>query len=259
MSDEKWPERDELVVATVTKVFPHGAFVRIDEYGKEGMIHISELSTKWVKDVHDIVQEGKKVVAQVLKVERDRGHIDLSMKRLGDGLVRQKMQEWKNEQRATKLVELGGHRLKKVKDIPEIISKIEEEYGLLFDAFESAVSEGKGIFEKAGLGADWCAELAKIAGENIAKKEVSIMGFVELTSRSPEGVEDIRKALGEIEKMGGEVQYVGSPLYRIRITGSDYKSAEKKLKEMADKAIQALKKAGGEGVFHRELDEKQGK
>jgi len=252
--NEKWPERDELVVATITKIFPHGAFAKIEEYDREGMIHISELSPKWVKDVRDVVQEGKRVVAQVLKIDRDRGHIDLSMKRLSDGLVRQKMREWKNEQRAQKLIDLCAHRLKKVTDAPEVIAKIEEEYGLIFEAFESAATGGKEIFEKAGLSPEWCEELAKIASENIENKEIFIMGFVELKSNKPEGVNDIKKALMEIEKSGGAVQYVGSPIYRIKISGEDYKSAEKKLKEMADKAIQTLKKAGGEGMFHRELD-----
>lgn len=254
MSEEKWPERDELVVATVTKVFPHGAFVKIEEYNMEGMIHISELSPKWIKDVHDIVQEGKRLVAQVLRVDRERGHIDLSIKRLSEGLIRKRMREWKNEQKAQKLIELAGKRLKKEKDVHQVISQIEDEYDLVYDAFESAVVEGKKVFEKAGLDAAWAGELAKVAGENIKKKEISITGFVELRSGKPEGVEDIRKALIEVEKMGGDVQYVGSPTYRIKISAPDYKSAEKKLKEMADKAIGSLEKAGGEGVFHRERE-----
>jgi len=255
VSDEKWPEKGELVIATITKVFPHGAFAKIEEYGKEGMIHISELSPKWVKDIRNIVQEGKRVVAEVLKIDRDRGHIDLSMKRLSDTLVRQKMREWKNEQRARKLIELGGKRLKREKDVPDVISKIEAEYGLIFESFEQASTGGKAIFEKAGIDSAWAEELAKVAGENIEQKEIGITGFVELKTTKPDGVEVIRKALTDVEKMGGKVQYVGSPIYRIKVVSDNYKSAEKKLKEMADKAIKALEKSGGEGCFHRELDD----
>jgi len=42
----EWPEPDELVMCTASKVFPQGSFSKLDEYpGKEGMIHISEVAS----------------------------------------------------------------------------------------------------------------------------------------------------------------------------------------------------------------------
>jgi len=216
------------------------------------MIHISELSSKWVKDVRDCVKVGERVVAQILRIDTTSGHIDLSIKRLSEELVRQKKREWKNEQKALKLVEFAAKRLKKKDEIPHVISKVEEEYGLVYEALDASVEGGAEIFASAGLDKAWSAELAKVAAENIKKKEISIMGFVELSSAKPEGLEDIKKALQIIEKEGGDVQYVGSPKYRIKVVSKDYKSAEKKLKEMADKAIESVRKAGGQGAFYRE-------
>ncbi|MEK6869062.1 MAG: S1 RNA-binding domain-containing protein, partial [Nanoarchaeota archaeon] len=44
LKKEGFPEEDELVMCTVTKVQFHSVFVTLDEYDKGGMIHISEVS-----------------------------------------------------------------------------------------------------------------------------------------------------------------------------------------------------------------------
>ena len=81
MQREGWPEPGSLVVCTVTQVVDFGAFVSIDEYaGKQGLIHISEVASGWIKYIRDHVREGQKIVCKVLNVDTSRLHIDLSLK-----------------------------------------------------------------------------------------------------------------------------------------------------------------------------------
>lgn len=78
---EEWPEKDEFVVCTVKELKTFGVFVGLEEYGgKEGLIHISAVSSGWVKHLRDYVREGQKIVCKVLHVDAQRGHIDLSLK-----------------------------------------------------------------------------------------------------------------------------------------------------------------------------------
>ena len=49
--EERIPESGEIVVGLVTKVFAHGAFVRLEGYDADVMIHISEISPKWIKNI----------------------------------------------------------------------------------------------------------------------------------------------------------------------------------------------------------------
>ena len=77
-----FPEEGELVLCTVTSVQFHSVFVDIDEYGKGGMIHISEVSPGRIRNIRDFVREGKVIVCKVLKIHPDRGHIDLSLRRV---------------------------------------------------------------------------------------------------------------------------------------------------------------------------------
>ncbi len=57
------PEPWELVLATVARIVPYGAYLTLDEYGDaEGLLHISEISSRWVKNIRDHVKEGEKTV-----------------------------------------------------------------------------------------------------------------------------------------------------------------------------------------------------
>ncbi|MHC1573550.1 MAG: S1 RNA-binding domain-containing protein, partial [Candidatus Syntropharchaeales archaeon] len=63
LAKNSWPREGELIVGTVKKVLDFGAFVTLDEYpGQEGMIHLSEVASGWIKYIRDYVREGQKVV-----------------------------------------------------------------------------------------------------------------------------------------------------------------------------------------------------
>ncbi|MBQ8417313.1 MAG: RNA-binding protein S1 [Phascolarctobacterium sp.] len=69
-----------IVEGEVTGITNFGAFVQLPE-GKVGLIHISEVSNVYVKDVHDFLKEHDKVKVKVLSVD-ERGKIGLSIKQL---------------------------------------------------------------------------------------------------------------------------------------------------------------------------------
>lgn len=69
-----------IVEGEVTGITNFGAFVQLPE-GKTGLIHISEVSNVYVKDVHDFLKEHDIVKVKVLSVD-DRGKIALSIKQL---------------------------------------------------------------------------------------------------------------------------------------------------------------------------------
>ncbi len=69
----------DIVKGEVQKVVPYGAFVRIDK-GLNGLIHISELSDKLVKDPADIVKEGDEVKVKILSISSTERHLGLSLK-----------------------------------------------------------------------------------------------------------------------------------------------------------------------------------
>lgn len=73
----------EITECTVEQIMPYGAFVRIMKNGKKGMIHISEMSYSFVKNIGDILKINDKIQAKIIRID-DRGRIDLSLKQMQD-------------------------------------------------------------------------------------------------------------------------------------------------------------------------------
>lgn len=73
-------EVGQVVEGKVVKITKFGAFVELAE-GKQGLIHISQISQNFVKNVEDYLKVGDIVKAQVREVKSD-GRVNLSMKDL---------------------------------------------------------------------------------------------------------------------------------------------------------------------------------
>jgi small subunit ribosomal protein S1 len=70
----------DVVQGVVSRLRDFGAFVNLG--GAEGLIHVSELSWRWVKHPREVVQFGEVVRACVLRLDHKERQINLSLKRL---------------------------------------------------------------------------------------------------------------------------------------------------------------------------------
>ena len=93
----KFKEND-VVPVKVTGIQKYGAFVEIDDK-YDGLIHISEISYGFVKDVNDFVNVGDEIYAQVISVDDDNSRLKLSIKDIdykNDGSRLKRIAETKN-------------------------------------------------------------------------------------------------------------------------------------------------------------------
>ena len=140
-----FPEESELVLCTVASVQFHSVSVELDEYGKTGLIHISEVSPGRIRNIRDFVKEGKKIVCKVLKINQEKGYIDLSLRRVNESEKRRKIDEIKKEQNAEKIVEIASSKIGiKTEDMyGAILDKISKDYPSLHGFFEDAAKDEK--------------------------------------------------------------------------------------------------------------------
>ena len=75
------PELNKVYKGSVVKIVEFGAFVNILP-GKDGLLHISEISEERTENVNDVLEEGQEV--EVKLIGFDRGKMKLSMKALAD-------------------------------------------------------------------------------------------------------------------------------------------------------------------------------
>jgi len=253
----EYPEEGELVVCTVQNVKDFGAFVSLDEYGgKEGFIHIAEVATGWIKYIRDYVREGQKLVCKVLHVDTSKGHVDLSYKAVNEHKRREKIQEWKNEQKADKLMGIIAQRIDKEVEqcYEEFGYKLIDAFGTLYHAMEQCVVD-ENVLKEEGFKGSWIKVFLEVASENIIAPFVKINGSLEMTCPEPDGAVHIKDALMKAIKEDHvtiKIQYVGAPRYRIIVRAPAYKIAEVEMESAAQKAIKYLTSHGGEGKFIRE-------
>ncbi|REB04847.1 general stress protein 13 [Sporosarcina sp. BI001-red] len=74
-------EAGEELSGTVTGIQPYGAFVALDE-STQGLVHISEITYGFVKDIHEHLSVGQQVTVKVLEVDETDNKISLSIRAL---------------------------------------------------------------------------------------------------------------------------------------------------------------------------------
>lgn len=247
------PEVGDLVVVTVKEVQNFGAIVNLDEYpGYSGFIHIAEVATGWIRHIRDFVRVNQRTVCKVLNVDTNRKHVDLSLKRVNDHQKREKIEEWKNDQKAYKLLEmvLAEAKINDKNKIKEIEDYLATEYGSIYNAFYEAAADKDFM---SGINEPWKNAFIKIAADNISIPMVKIGGVIDMYSIAPDGIDLIKNILTEIDSNKNiNISYMGAPKYRITIMDEDYKSAEERLKKNLDFIADRCKKNNVEYSFSRD-------
>ncbi|CAF1209927.1 unnamed protein product, partial [Didymodactylos carnosus] len=80
---QKLPETDDLVMVNVVNIEEMGVYVHLLEYNNiEGMILLTELSRRRIRSINKLIRVGRNEVVVVVRVDRDKGYIDLSKRRV---------------------------------------------------------------------------------------------------------------------------------------------------------------------------------
>ena len=255
----QWPEVGDLVIATIENVTDYGAYVNLDEYNKRGLLHVSEISSSWIRNIRDFVREGQKVVLKVTRVNLEKGHIDLSLRRVTKRAKIEKIRQWKQDRKAEAL--LRGVAEKIGLSNEEVYEKagalLEEKYGL-YEGFEKIATDGAEVLTEMGVPESLAKAFADVAEERIRVKMVKVKGTLEIRCMEPNGVKMIKDSFLNAKKTektkatGVRFYVVAAPKYSLEVSAENYKRAEEVLQKVSQSAITNIVKAGGQGTFRRE-------
>ncbi len=149
----------QLVEGVVTKLTKFGAFAQLaglEDYGIEGLIHISELADQRIEHPSEVVQEGQTLTLRVLKVDAERRRIGLSLRRVASEEYREldlqaAMKQAKTEETT----------------VEDFDAELEAEAALSGDFAEEPEAEGESI--DAELAAETTSEPAEAEPESEAE------------------------------------------------------------------------------------------
>ena len=256
---QEMPEQGEIVLATITKVMDHGAYVTLDEYDDvQGFLHISEIAPGWIRSVSRFVKDGEKKVLLVKKINSKRGDIDLSLKQISKDQKKQKLKEVKKYEKGKTLLENLQEKTKLTdEEIEKLEDKLYTKFDSVYDAFMEIARNGIDIIKELKLAKKTTAAVEEICSK-IKLPSVEIRGIMEITNNKSDGVEIIKKTLLDVIKKDStmDITYLGAPKYRISITSEDFKSAEKSLKPIIEEIQKNIEKKKGSFKFTREDSKK---
>ncbi len=260
MQDEL-PEEGDLVLATVKKVTDHGAYVTLDEYNDiTGFLHVSEVTTGWVRNIERFVRVNQKIVLKVIRVNKARREVDLSLKQVTEEENRIKLMEVKRENKARSFFAIIKEKHNySDKDMERYIEEISKKYQLLYDIFEDAIKKGLKALEGIDIPDEMKNSIIEVS-KSIKIPYVEVRGVMEITCSKPHGIEIIKKALlslnDGIDNTEVDIAYIGTPRYRIMVRAENFKIAEKVLTKSIDKIKSVIIKNDGTFNFVREESKK---
>ena len=241
------------MLATVRKIFPYGAIVSLDEYnGLEALVHISEVSSGWIRNIREYLKENQVLVVKVVNVDAVKKQVDVSLKRVSESDKKRKMQQYQSSKRATKLFERAALKVGRTinQAYAEVGNLLMKEYGDLYSAFEDISETGQ---LKVKVPKAWEKALLDVAKQEIKQKTVQVRGLLTLQCYAANGLDEIKQILSADFGPSVKLHYLGAPHYNVTVTAADYKTAEKTLNKIGEQ-IEAKAK-GSEFVYSLEKKE----
>ncbi len=254
----EFPEVGEIILATVTKIMDHGAYVTLDEYDNiQGFLHISEIAPGWIRSVNKYVKIGEKKVLLVKRVSKNRSDIDLSLKQISADQRKKKLLEVKKYDKGKTLLNSVIQKTNLSDTDAEKLEEIlYEKFESVYDAFSTIAREGEQSIKPLNLPKDTEAAMIETSSK-IRLSSVEIRGIMDISVKNSNGVETIRNVLMSAAKNDGiEISYMGAPKYRLSVIASDFKSAERAIKPIISKIQQSIEKKKGLFQFVREESKK---
>jgi len=260
--EERYPEIESVVMVNVRNIADMGAYVSLLEYGNiEGMILLSELSRRRIRSIHKLIRVGRNEVVMVLRVDKEKGYIDLSKRRVSPEDVA-KCEDRFNKAKAVHgvLRHVAERRRYYLEDLYEKIGwPMYKKYGHAFDAFKLAISGedknaggggGGDPFEDIDVPQDLKDELKTYILRRLAPQPVKIRSDVEVSCFTYEGIDAIREALFAGMAVGTEqsqikIKLIAPPIYVLSTTTLEKEAGIALLESAIDAVRTAITAKGG--------------
>ncbi|XP_050330221.1 eukaryotic translation initiation factor 2 subunit 1 [Bactrocera neohumeralis] len=235
---EKYPEVEDVVMVNVLSIAEMGAYVHLLEYNNiEGMILLSELSRRRIRSINKLIRVGKTEPVVVIRVDKEKGYIDLSKRRVSAEDVEKCSERFAKAKAVNSL-------LRHVADILEYDSseKLEELYlktawhfekkynnkTVAYDIFKQSVTDPS-VFDECGLDEHTKEVLLNNIKRKLVSPTVKIRADIECSCYGYEGIDAVKAALKtgldlSTEELPVRINLIAPPLYVM--TTSTTKKAE---------------------------------
>ncbi|MFX1338066.1 MAG: translation initiation factor IF-2 subunit alpha [Promethearchaeota archaeon] len=268
-SRTKFPKEGEFIVGKIADIEQQYVYVDLLDYEgldtektARGMIHISEISSRWIKNIRNYVRIGQRVVLRVLRVDPVKGHVDLSLRKVNSAQRENRIKEWKYALKYENLLQfLADETESTLDDAYKLIGwPVLDNYDTYQEAVEDLKENGKDILNKIkNISEEHKEKFLKIINENVNISTVGITGKIKLSYNAKNGIDlikesllDARNVIESKEARHLRIHYLGAPFYRIEVVSKDYLDAENILSDALEVIEAKAVKNNGSFEFIRD-------
>lgn len=268
MYEPQFPEIDDVVMVQVKSIAEMGAYVSLLEYNNvEGMILLSELSRRRIRSISKLIKVGRQEPVMVLRVDQEKGYIDLSKRRVSPEDVATCEERFNKSKMVHSIMRHVAEMCQcDLEFLYEIIGwPLYKQYVHAFDAFKIIVLEPDSILntlpaaqkgendEEPLLTDSIRNSLIKNIRRRMTPQPLKIRADVELTCFSYDGVLHIKAAMKEAEGASTEdcqvkMCLVASPLYVLTTQTLDKDLGINTLQKGIDSATKVIEGLKGKLV-----------
>lgn len=225
----EFPEIEDTVIVKVVKIAEMGAYVTLSEYdNKEGMILLSELSRRRIRSVNKLIRVGRSECVIVIRVDQDKGYIDLSKRRVYSKDLIQCEDRFARAKAINSILRHVAEQLgyTKSEELEELYDKtawhfdrkMKKKAGA-YDVFTKALTDAT-VFDECEIDQKVRGKLLDEIRKKLTPKALKIRSDIEVSCFSYEGVEAVKKALiagkrFSTEEMPIKINLIAAPLFVV--------------------------------------------
>lgn len=223
MYENEFPEADDVVMVLVKEIQDMGGYVHLLEYNNcQGMIMLSELSRRRIRSVNKLLKVNRQEVAAVVRVDKEKGYIDLSKRRVAPEDIAKIEQKWNKSRTVHSIVRHVAETVGS--DAIDLYKRwgwpLYRKYGHAYDGFRLAVNEPDVVLEGLDISEREREELLRNIDRRLTPQPIKLRADIEVTCYQFEGIDAVKAALKAGEATGTEqhpvkIKLVAPPLYVV--------------------------------------------
>jgi translation initiation factor 2 subunit 1 len=251
--EEKYPEIDSFVMVNVKQIADMGAYVKLLEYDNiDGMILLSELSRRRIRSIQKLIRVGRNEVVVVLRVDKEKGYIDLSKRRVSpEDIVKCEERYNKGKMVHSIMRHVAEKTLTPIEQLYESIAwPLNKKYGHSLDAFKLSITNPDVWNDITFPSEPVAEELKSYIGKRLTPQPTKVRADVEVTCFAYDGIDAIKTALRTAEARNTaesqvKVRLVSHPLFVLTNTCLDKNMGIARLNEAIVDIRKSIEAAGG--------------
>ncbi|XP_065211474.1 eukaryotic translation initiation factor 2 subunit 1-like [Planococcus citri] len=256
---DRYPEIDDVVMVNVRSIEEMGAYVHLLEYNNiEGMILLSELSRRRIRSINKLIRIGKTEPVVVIRVDKEKGYIDLSKRRVSPEDVEKCTDRFSRAKAVNSILRHVAELLKFENDAQ--LEKLYQQTAWLhedktkkkssaYDFFKQAVHDPS-ILDECGLTEEMKELLISNIRQKLTSQAVKIRADIEVACYGYEGIDAVKAALKcgllcSTDDIPIKINLIAPPIYVMTTATPEKAEGLKALQTACDEIQKAIQQYNG--------------